>query len=142
MLRNHLAWDNQRHSVGIASIDSQHQRMIELINHINDTLSDTEKIGDAWEAVDELLVFTETHFAHEEEVMAQHGYPGLACHAEEHRKLLAQMRNLVGEARHSPSPVKARLVPAFLSDWAERHILRDDRKLGAFLAETGKNPNQ
>jgi hemerythrin-like metal-binding protein len=139
MLRNHLVWDDHRHSVGIDSVDVQHRRMIELINRINDTLGNGEQVESAWNAMDELLVFTAEHFAHEEEVMLQQGYPDVNLHIEEHRKMLAQMRNLVGEARHSLSPVKVGLLPAFLADWAELHILHDDRKLGAFLAAREKD---
>lgn len=139
MLRNHLVWDNHRHSVGIDSIDGQHRRMIELINRINDALGDGEPVESAWNAMDELLGFTAAHFAHEEEVMAQQGYPDMPRHAEEHRKLLAQMHNLVGEAKHASSPISVRLVPAFLADWAESHILHDDRKLGTYLSTREKD---
>jgi hemerythrin len=138
MLRNHLVWDDQRHSVGIAVIDGEHRHMIELINRINDTLGDGGQVEIAWSAMDELLLSTEAHFAHEERVMVQHKFPGTSHHIEEHRKLLEQMRNLIWEAKHSPSPVRVQLVPAFLADWAELHILHDDRKLGAFLSTHGK----
>lgn len=139
MLRNHLVWDRQRHGVGIAVIDDEHQRMIELVNRINDLLSYGKQIESAWNALDELLAVTEEHFAHEEEIMAQRGYPDMAGHVEEHRKLLEQVRNLIGQAQHSPSRVKVGLVSAFLADWAEQHILQEDRRLGAYLAEHGKD---
>lgn len=113
--------------------------MIELINRINDALGDGEPVESAWNAMDELLGFTAAHFAHEEEVMAQQGYPDMPHHAEEHRKLLAQMHNLVGEAKHASSPISVRLVPAFLADWAESHILHDDRKLGTYLSTREKD---
>lgn len=139
MLRNHLVWEDHRHGVGRADIDGQHQRMIELINRINDALGGVEQIENAWKAMDEFLVFTREHFAHEEQIMAQHNYPDMPGHVEAHHKQLEQMRNLIEEAKHAPSPVRVRLVPAFLADWAELHILHDDRKLGAFLAAREKD---
>lgn len=139
MLKNHLVWNQQRLGVGNAAIDGEHQHMIALINRINDTLGDAEQNESAWKTMDELLVATEAHFVHEEKIMAQHGYPDMPQHIEEHHKLLEQIRNLIGEARHSLSPIRIRLIPAFLADWAELHILHDDRKLGAFLAACGKD---
>jgi hemerythrin len=139
MLKNHLIWNPQRHGVGDAAIDADHRHMIALINRIDDMLGDAGQIDNAWNVMDELLLATEAHFAQEEKIMAQHGYPDMPQHIEEHRKQLEQMRNLIGEVRHAPSPAKVRLIPAFLVDWAELHILHDDLKLGAFLSDSGKN---
>lgn len=141
MLRNHLVWNDYRHSVGNSAIDSEHQRIIETINRINDCLSDKQGLESAWHAMDELVAFTRDHFAHEEQIMAEFGYPDAPAHIAEHHKLLDQIGNLIGEARQAPSQVRASLVTAFLADWAELHILHEDRKLGAYLATQGKMPS-
>lgn len=138
MLRNHLVWNDHRHGVGIAAIDGEHQQIIDIINRINDHLTNGVGLENTWNAMDELLAFTRKHFAHEERIMAHHGYPDSPAHIAEHHKLLEQMGNLIGEARHAPSQVRASLVTAFLADWAELHIIHEDRKLGAYLAEHAK----
>lgn len=141
MLSNHLVWNDYRHSVGNSDIDSEHQHIIEIINRINDYLSDKQGLESAWHAMDELVAFTREHFAHEEQIMAEFGYFDAPAHIAEHHKLLDQIGNLIGEARHAPSQVRASLVTAFLADWAELHILNEDRKLGAYLAMHGKTPS-
>lgn len=137
MLKNHLVWNEHRHSVGYAAIDAEHQHIIELINAINDILGSGQGIDAAWQTMDELVAYTQTHFTHEERLMACHGYPDAPAHSAEHRKLLEQIGNLIDKAKHYPSQVGANLVTAFLADWAELHIVHDDRKLGGFLAAQG-----
>lgn len=137
MLRNHLVWDEQRHGTGVAAIDGEHRRMVELINHVNDMLCDGGQAENAWDAVDQLLLFTEEHFANEERLMARHGYPAMPDHVEEHHKLLEQLRTLTADCRRARTPAKAGLVAAFLADWAELHILHDDRGLGEYLSACG-----
>lgn len=139
MLRNHLVWDDASHGIGIAAIDSEHRHLIELVNRVNDMLDKQEPFENLLETLDELLVHTEAHFAHEEQIMARHDYSGMSSHIGEHRKLQEQLRNLVRRARLSPSLFGIELVPAFLADWVVQHILHDDRKLGAFLVSRGEN---
>jgi hemerythrin-like metal-binding protein len=139
MLSNHLIWNAGLHGVGVEAIDSEHRQMIDIINRINDLIEKGGQLEDARDAMDELLTLTQGHFVHEERIMEQSAYPGMAAHTEEHRKLLEQMRNLIGDAKRTRSSLRIGLVPAFLSDWAERHILQDDRKLGEFLAALGEN---
>jgi len=138
MLRNHLTWVDERHSIGIDAIDDEHRHIIELVNRINDMLDKRAQYGKLLETLDELLVYTEAHFVHEEQIMVRHGYPDLPRHVDEHRKLQEQIHNLIGKARSAPSLFNIELVPAFLADWAVQHILHDDRKLGAFLASHGE----
>lgn len=139
MLRHHLVWDDQRHGTGIAAIDEEHQRIIALINQINDHIGRDHALDNAWEVMDELVAFTGNHFAHEEMIMALNEYPDTEAHIAEHQKLLDQLGNLIEKAQHTPSQMRASLVTAFLADWAEIHIFNDDRKLGEFLTASEKS---
>jgi hemerythrin len=116
----HLIWDENVHKVGIASIDDQHRELIERVRPM----------------MDDLILFTHTHFALEQRLMEEHGFPELQNHIEEHLELLKRMNTLyefLGGSRQN----KAELFSAFLSDWAELHVLQADKVLGNFLVAKG-----
>lgn len=136
MRKHHLTWDKERHSIGIASIDDQHREIVERVNQIADAVSHGEQSGTLLEMMDDLALLACDHFAMEERLMTEHGYPGLETHIREHLSLLQQIKNL-RKALHRPNPTKAALVSAFLTDWADQHIMRSDREIGEFLSSKG-----
>ncbi|HUW49411.1 MAG TPA: bacteriohemerythrin [Sulfuricella sp.] len=136
MKKYHLIWDENVHKVGIASIDGQHRELIERVNLIADAVAHGAKTITIRSMMDDLILFTHMHFALEQRLMEEHGFPELQNHIEEHLELLQRMNNLyklLGGSRQN----KAELVTAFLSDWAELHILQADKVLGNFLVSKG-----
>jgi len=136
MHKHHLIWNENRHCVGIAAIDDQHREIIERVNLISDAVDKVDRHEAALEMMDDLILFACEHFALEERLMTEHGFPDLEEHIAEHLGLLQQLNNL-RNALHTPSPAKAALVSAFITDWAELHILQSDKEIGAFLASKG-----
>ena len=132
----HLIWNKDRHSVGIASIDAQHQEIMERVNLVADAVGQGTPASVLLEMMDELITFACAHFALEERLMTEYGYPDLESHVEEHRGMIQQINDLK-EALRSPNPTKAALVSAFLTDWAELHILQADKEIGEFLVGKG-----
>ncbi len=137
MRKHHLTWNESRYSVGIALIDSQHQELIERANQIADGVAKRDQSEAIQEMLGGLILFACEHFAFEERLMVEHGFPDKESHIEEHRRLLQQLNNLIKADLRAPRHSKEALVSAFLTDWAEQHILHDDKKLGEFLAAKG-----
>jgi len=73
-----LAWSREL-DTGIDIIDSQHKRIVEYINALHETQEslDRAKVGDI---INELVDYTVSHFAFEESLMENAGYPFLAPH--------------------------------------------------------------
>lgn len=136
MGKHHLIWNENRHCIGITAIDDQHREIVERVNRIADAVSQGDRHDAVQEMMDDLVLFTCEHFALEERLMTEHGFPDLEDHIAEHLVLLQQVGNL-RKALRTPSPAKAALVSAFLTDWAELHILQSDKEIGAFLAAKG-----
>ena len=91
MQKFYLAWDNARHAVGIASIDRQHRELMDMVNDFSEEIAhgcDYEKV---LQKIEQVLIFTEDHFSHEEQLMRDHGFPGLERHAVEHAALLREI---------------------------------------------------
>lgn len=136
MSKHHLTWNESLHCVGIAAIDEQHREIIERVNLIADAVDQGNRHEAVQEMMDDLVLFACGHFVLEEKLMAEYGFPGLEEHVEEHIGLLQQLNNL-SIALRTPNPTKAALVLAFITDWAELHILQSDKEIGDFLAKKG-----
>lgn len=92
-MSNRVQWD-PRFSVGNETLDAQHQRFLEQCNALADCLADC--LSDASDAgirdagtlrFDQLfaalMASAREHFAAEEALLAEHGYPGLDDHRSE-----------------------------------------------------------
>lgn len=137
MKKHELVWNKDQHGVGIALIDEQHRQIIERVNQIANAVATETKKEAVKEMLDDMLLFACAHFALEERLMAEHGYPDMESHIQEHLTMYQQLNNLVKTVLRTTGRDKATLVSAYLTDWAERHILRADKELGGFLIAKG-----
>ncbi len=127
-----LVWQEAL-SVGVAFIDSQHKYLINLINRIHLA---TEQL-DTKEIVETLLdmnAYAEVHFAEEEELMRQHGYPGLKAHIKLHRGFCSQAETFLNELEATPLAITSE-VSLYLMEWLVTHIQKADFQYGRFIEE-------
>ena len=130
-----ITW-NETLSVKIKKFDDQHIKLVDMINDLYDAM----KAGNGSEAVGkilgELVNYTVTHFADEEQLLSQHAYPDLAAHKLEHENLVQQVLDLQQkfEAGHTILTLN---VMMFLKDWLMTHIKGDDKKYGDYLNSKG-----
>jgi hemerythrin-like metal-binding protein len=136
MQKFRLTWNDKRHCLGIASIDSQHRGLVELVNELLEAMEQGCDHEQARRHMNNLLRFTSSHFAHEEEMMQKHGFPGLERHAAEHARLLQDAATMV-EALTPDNPGRAVLITAFLTDCVEYHIQEEDVALVHHLRGKG-----
>lgn len=113
------------YSVGIAQIDNQHKQMISLINKLHSTLLQGNGTNARAEIMDELVRYTDSHFAYEESLLRQRDYSGLAAHSHEHKRLAAQVRDM-RDSLHSGKLAASLAMMEFLEDWLCGHILDRD----------------
>jgi hemerythrin len=123
-------------SVGITSIDRQHQKMIDLINQLEDGARTHQESKTMRSVLSELLSYTRSHFKTEEALMRTYKYPGYAQHKVEHQTLV----NRVADFRRKFEAgmlTDAHDLASFLMGWLEGHILGTDKKYGPYLIEKG-----
>ncbi len=126
-----VTWCDE-YSVNVEEIDIQHQKMLELVNHLHSAVEACIDKNDLKTLLVDLVEFTRLHFSTEEQLMKKHDYPGFAKHHQEHRMLLKHLGYLV-------TAVSNGKYPTFYSDydvstdWALLHITDFDISLGAFL---------
>lgn len=130
-----ITWENS-YSVGVEKIDTQHKKLIDLINQLHDALT----VGKGREVLAGVLNgvadYTKMHFSTEEDLMRTHQYTGFAEHKKIHDDLIKQVGDLQAKAK-SGGMFLSTDVMKFLQSWLAHHISNIDKKLGAYLNEKG-----
>ena len=130
-----VTWNHHVFSIGVDEIDEDHKRLLALFNTLNHAVAEGAAPDYLAAVLEELINCTAWHFSHEERLMLQYGYEGLAEHREEHQELLKGVRELQAKILQA-----GRLVDeddlVFLERWLTAHILAIDMELGAYLVET------
>ena len=117
-------------------IDQEHKVLVDLVNGLKDAVD----LGNPNRVLDEilpgLLEYTKTHFFVEEELMLAYDYPDFEGHKKAHdafrNKIEALAKQLSGTEGNIPNSIML-----FLKEWLTTHIMETDKKLSAFLKETG-----
>jgi hemerythrin len=120
----------------LGKIDSEHQRLIELINELHAAMAAGQGRPVLEKILNGVAAYTFTHFANEEDLMRKHGYPGYEAHKAEHDKLVAQVRELQADARTSKLGLSLDVMH-FLKQWLMKHIAVVDKKYTAHLHAAG-----
>ena len=123
-------------SVNVSQVDSQHMKLVELLN----TFHDAMKLGKGKEAMgktfSELLDYTVYHFGTEEDFFKRYGYPEFASHKKEHEALTKQALELSERFSQGEAVLSAETM-TFLKNWLHDHIMKSDKKFGPFLNSKG-----
>jgi len=115
-------------SVGNASIDHEHQLMIQQINALYDQLSDPLNADSIEAVLGEIHANISAHFALEERLMRAADYVEYTDHKEDHEDLLDQIHDLMVAFYQDPEGGQ-KLLESRLADWFGRHFATFDARL-------------
>jgi len=122
-----LEW-KQEYSVGNASIDHEHQHMIQQINSLYEQLAEPVDADNVEAVLGEIHADISAHFALEERLMRKADYVEYELHKEDHEDLLDQIHDLMDSFFEDPEAGQ-KLLKAQLSDWFGRHFASFDARL-------------
>ncbi len=126
-----MDWDSGL-SVGVMSIDEEHQIILGLIHKMKIASRKNERqVISA--ILNELIDYTVRHFQHEEALLGKHGYPDLAQHMAEHEELKRKVKAMLQEKDYL---VKENFS-SLLNQWLRHHIMGTDKKYSEFLVSRG-----
>ena len=91
-----LAWKPE-YSLGIPSVDHEHQELFGLINELHASLFEPGSETTAADFLGELFTKISSHFALEERLMRDGGYAGYRDHKSDHERLLDEIRDLMDD---------------------------------------------
>ena len=132
-----ITWNNSL-QLGNKTIDTQHQKLVDLINELHDSMKAGKGKDQLGKTLTELVNYTVYHFQTEEKLFEQYGYPEKEGHKKIHTDLL-QTAGKIKEDFDSGKIVLAMEVLDFLKKWLNDHILGSDKKSVNFLISKGIN---
>ncbi len=114
---------------GQKAIDHEHRELFRLSNILlGKMVKRIEEPIQFEEAFDALLAHVVEHFAHEEEILQDHGYEHLQEHAQIHQSLVAQALKLRQSTRQEAGVSVGELVDFLVTKVVAQHMLNEDRK--------------
>jgi len=132
-----LVWSDDL-ALGIEEIDGQHMRWIELVQAFQAAVAEGRSREEVYRTLAEAVVYTESHFASEQEAMMEAGYPFLSDHLQQHALAWEQLHAFTTGA--VPEEDIAAYLATFLPQWLMLHINSADRKFAHWLKEHNAAP--
>lgn len=132
---NLINW-NASLSVKIGSIDAQHQKLVSIINALNEAMLQGKGKAVLGAILADLAKYTAEHFHHEETLMTQAAYPKFAEHKAEHKRLVEQVEQLARDFESGSTGISVSVMN-FLSDWLRNHIMGRDMDYIASMQAKG-----
>jgi hemerythrin-like metal-binding protein len=126
-------WNNA-FSVGIASVDAQHQNLFAIAGELHHAMSTGQGKAAMGKVLDRLIQYTSAHFAHEERLMRLADYPGLKSHREEHEALTGKVLELQREFAAGKTSISVQVLQ-FLRTWLQQHIQHSDQEYAPYLKQ-------
>jgi hemerythrin-like metal-binding protein len=130
-----ITWDSSL-SVGIASIDAQHQNLVKIINKLHDAMRMGKGKAVLSEILNDLELYTREHFASEEHLLRAYGYIELGDQVRKHKAFVERLKAFQKDAQEGRLSTTLDLMN-YLKDWLVNHILRSDKKYSEFLISAG-----
>jgi hemerythrin len=130
-----ITW-NDSLSVKVREIDLQHEKLIGMINELNEAMKSGKGKESLGKIINGLISYTATHFKQEERYFDKFKYPDTANHKKEHVAFVKKVTEFK-EGFEKKDLAVTMEVMNFLSDWLRNHIKGTDKKYSKFFNEKG-----
>jgi hemerythrin len=124
-------------SVKVKTIDSQHEKIVGIINLIHGNVLSVDKKSIVI-TLRELLETLEIHFETEEAMMKETKFPGYISHKLEHDRFYHQVLTATDNYQKGNGSIGLEQLNG-IKRWFFNHIEINDRKCGQYLSERGIN---
>lgn len=131
-----IPWDD-RYSLGIEAIDTQHKQLFALVNRLYDLQENKNTKDELRTILYEFSDYMQTHFKEEEEFMLSIGYDKLEEHKQLHKDIINHLTSVI------QTPTKLSIMKTKMKIVAKRalidHIMHEDSKIKLFQISNDKN---
>lgn len=121
----------------VAEIDQQHSQLVSMLNELNDAVKNHSERKDIYQIIDDVISYTELHFASEEQLMLQSGYPEIEWHKNKHKQLIKEALHLKDKLDY----VGEEMFMEWFNHWpftnVLAHIQYADNQIKDHLLQTG-----
>jgi hemerythrin len=129
-----LEW-NSEFETGIAAVDFEHQRMIELINELLEVLDGAPSRAAVAGFLGEIHARIASHFLLEEQIMREYRYDQYVIHKADHERLLEEIRDIMDEVEDDFGTDFRVALEARLPRWFAVHFKTQDARFHRLLGE-------
>jgi hemerythrin len=130
-----LKWTPE-YRIGIGRIDDDHKYLFELINDFHCAQTQHRERKEIARILNRLAEYAEEHFAREEHIMREHGYPGVDRHEMVHAELFELLFVLQQHFEEGRIQIERDTIE-FLRSWLVEHIAIEDMAFSRFMDEKG-----
>lgn len=133
-----ITWQ-ENYALGISEIDTQHQKIVEIINRLFEMFSEhkTEDESSLKKILQELTDYADYHFQTEEKYFNLFNYSGAAGHIEMHNNYRSKIEEFKAQYETDKSEAVFFSLTNFLQDWWTWHINNMDREYVPLFQEKG-----
>jgi hemerythrin len=138
-----IIWDSA-YETGHATIDAQHRELLGIVNGLESAQTEASDSGDAVLGVlSHIMDYSLSHFAMEEELMAEVGYPTAAFEemVQQHQEFTSNARMCAVEFGRGEL-VSMLPLQSFLTAWLLEHVIELDKRLAEFIREQSSTSAQ
>ncbi len=122
-------------SVQVPEIDAQHKKLVDMINDLGSAMA----MGQGGDVLSNIMArlgnYVVEHFAFEEDLIRQAGYPDLENHIKIHASVVTKFTALAEKVQNG-HPTASSETLAFLQDWLVNHIQKVDKKYTSCVLES------
>ncbi len=130
-----ILWDDN-YSVNVREIDSQHKKLIAIINELNGSITDGSEKNVIEKILIDLVEYAAFHFSSEEKYFALYNYPKTNSHMQQHTLLIDQLKEYINKYKNGIKDFAPTLLN-FLKDWLTNHIVGSDKKYSEYFNKNG-----
>lgn len=125
--------------VNLEEMDTEHRALGSIVHQMLDAMSDDD-VERALAIAQELAGKVKEHFAHEEALMRQVGYPNEARHAGTHEGFLAEAAQQIALMRKRGLSADVLRWAGQLDEWFHRHVRTEDMWLALAVVRARATP--
>lgn len=122
-------------TIGIASVDYEHQGMIRMINKLHEELAGDASRDAVIDMLGDIHNLISAHFALEEKEMVEMGYGEFDSHKDDHERLLDEIRDIMDEVEDGTAEGYEADLGRRLEAWFGEHFKTADSRLHHFLEQ-------
>jgi len=126
---------NDAYSVNLTRIDAQHKKLFRLAADLHRAMLAGAVKESLFQLLEDLVQYTVVHFAYEERLMQEAGYPDFAAHKAQHEDLARRVRQFQEDFEGGRIATGITLLQ-FLKEWLQKHIIESDQKYAPYVKAT------
>jgi len=124
-------------SVGISEFDAEHRQLLSMFNDLFGSIGSDRNKHELGGLIQNIVDYTNKHFANEEFYLTKYQYPQLAQHKAQHRQLSGDAVNIQTRYAAAPETFPIMDVFMFFRTGLIRHFYNVDPLYTKFLKDHG-----